>query len=80
MWELHQTLRRHREFTGVLVTHDLREAVFLAETIYVMASNPGRVVHVHEVGLPFPRTLADIYGEAATALIRTMREQIRPRA
>ena len=52
MWELHQALRLHREFTGVLVTHDLREAVFLAQTIYVMSSNPGRIAHVHEVGFP----------------------------
>src|SRR5207302_4398717 len=37
MWELHQQLRLQREFTGVLVTHDLREAVFLAQTIYVMS-------------------------------------------
>ena len=79
MWELHQTLRRHREFTGVLVTHDLREAVFLAETIYVMAAWPGRILHVHEVKLPEPRTLGQLYGPEATELVRTMREQIRPR-
>src|SRR5262249_17805327 len=38
MWELHQALGVDRPFTGVLITHDLREAVFLAETIYVMAT------------------------------------------
>jgi NitT/TauT family transport system ATP-binding protein len=78
MWELHQALRRAREFTGVLVTHDLREAVFLAQTIYVMSTGPGRIVHAHEVTLPRPRTLAQLYEPAATELIRMMREQIRP--
>ena len=77
MWELHQALRLQREFTGVLVTHDLREAVFLAGTIYVMSTNPGRIAHVHEVALPFPRTLEQLYGGEATELIRLMREQIR---
>ena len=77
MWELHQALRAQREFTGVLVTHDLREAVFLAGTIYVMSTNPGRIAHVHEVALPFPRTLDQLYGGEATELIRLMREQIR---
>ncbi len=78
MWELHQRLRLHREFTGVLVTHDLREAVFLAQRIYVMGTNPGRIAHVHEVAFPAPRTLARIDGAEAIELIRSMREQIRP--
>jgi NitT/TauT family transport system ATP-binding protein len=78
MWELHQTLRRQREFTGVLVTHDLREAVFLATTIYVMSAEPGRIAHLHEVKLPGPRALGQLYGAEAVELIRLMREQIRP--
>ncbi len=39
----------------ILVTHDLSEAVYLADTIYVMASNPGRVVHKIDVNLPGKR-------------------------
>jgi NitT/TauT family transport system ATP-binding protein len=78
MWELHQTLRQTREFTGVLVTHDLREAVFLADTIYVMTTNPGRVAHVHPVRFPLPRRLAELYSHDATELIRRMRDEIRP--
>ena len=79
MWELYRELRRAREFTGVLVTHDLREAVFLAQTIYVMSSNPGSVAHVHEVKMASPRTLEQLFSAEATELIRLMREQIRPR-
>jgi NitT/TauT family transport system ATP-binding protein len=78
MWELHQTLRLQREFTGVLVTHDLREAVFLAQTIYVLSAGPGRIDHVHRVGFGVPRTLEQLYTADATALIRDMRERIRP--
>ncbi|TMQ19089.1 MAG: ABC transporter ATP-binding protein [Candidatus Rokuibacteriota bacterium] len=79
MWELHQALGLDRAFTGVLVTHDLREAVFLAETIYVMATDPGRIAHVHPVTFPVPRTLGELYGPAGTELIRQMRDEIRPR-
>ena len=61
----------------MLVTHDLREAVFLSDTVYVLSTNPGQIAHVHTVDLPFPRTLADCYGPKATELIATMREQIR---
>jgi len=78
MWELHQALRLEREFTGVLVTHDLREAVFLAETIYVMATDPGRIAHVHPVTFPVPRTLAELESADGTELIRMMRDEIRP--
>jgi NitT/TauT family transport system ATP-binding protein len=78
MWELHQALRLEREFTGVLVTHDLREAVFLAETIYVMATDPGRIAHVHPVEFPVPRTLREVYSPEGTELIRRMRDEIRP--
>jgi NitT/TauT family transport system ATP-binding protein len=77
MWELHQTLRRARKFTSVLVTHDLREAVFLSDTVYVLSTNPGQIAHVHRVDLPFPRTLAECYGPRSTELIATMRDQIR---
>jgi NitT/TauT family transport system ATP-binding protein len=80
MWELHQMLRQRRRFTGILVTHDLREAVFLADVIYVLATGPGRIAHVHQVPLRFPRSLGDLYGGEATELIRAMREQIRPAA
>ena len=78
MWELYQRLRAEREFTGVLVTHDLREAIFLADTIYVLASHPGRVAHTHRVTLPRPRALAQLYGAEGSELMRIMREQIRP--
>ena len=77
MWELHQTLRHARQFTSVLVTHDLREAAFLSDTVYVLSTNPGRIAHVHSVDLPSPRTLADCYGPRSTELIATMRDQIR---
>ena len=79
MWELHQALGRDRAFTGVLVTHDLREAVFLAETIYVMASGPGRIAHAHAVTFPPPRTLGQLSSAEGTELIQRMRDQIRPR-
>ena len=44
-----------RRQTVVFVTHDLAEAITLADRIIVLTSRPGRVKHVHQVKLPRPR-------------------------
>ena len=44
LWGVMQALWLEKRFTGVLVTHDLREAVYLADTVYVMSRRPGRIV------------------------------------
>ena len=59
-----------------LVTHDLREAVFLADTVYVMSSRPGRIVKRREVKLPRPRELEVTYTQEFQDIVHELRALI----
>jgi NitT/TauT family transport system ATP-binding protein len=43
------------ETTIVFVTHDISEAVYLGDEIWIMSSNPGQIVNRIEIDLPFHR-------------------------
>ncbi|WP_095091411.1 ABC transporter ATP-binding protein [Mesorhizobium sophorae] len=53
---LEQMWRRHR-WTALLITHDVREAVFLSDRIYVLSARPACIVREIKVPLPRPRSL-----------------------
>jgi len=45
-----------KRFTAVLVTHDVDEAVFLADRIAVLSRRPGVILEIIETGMPRPRS------------------------
>ena len=50
--------------TILFVTHDIDEAIFLSNTIYVMTARPGRIQSTLTVPLARPRTVADTASES----------------
>lgn len=76
LWSIMQALWLERRFTAVLVTHDLREAAYLADTVYVMSKRPGRILYRHSVDIPRPRTLETTFEPHFVDIVHLLREQI----
>ena len=76
LWQTMARLRREENFTAVLITHDLRESVFLADNIVVLSGRPATSQYVLANRLPRDRTLEDMYGPIATDMLATLRHQI----
>jgi NitT/TauT family transport system ATP-binding protein len=76
LWCTLRDLQAARKVTVMLVTHDLREAVFLADTVYVMSQRPGRILKRCEVGIPRPRDLDVTYTQPFQDIVHELRSLI----
>jgi NitT/TauT family transport system ATP-binding protein len=76
LWCMLRDIQAERRITVLLVTHDLREAVFLADTVYVMSHRPGRIVGRYAVDLPRPRDLEVTFSPRFSAIVHELRGQI----
>ncbi len=76
LWCILRDLWTEQQFNVILVTHDLRESVFLADTVYVMSKSPGRFVVKREIELPRPRELELTYTKAFTDIVLELRSHI----
>lgn len=77
LWSVMQSLWMEKKFTSVLVTHDLREAVYLSNVVHVMSKRPGRLVMSLDIDLPRPRTLETTFSSAFMDLVHRLRDKIR---
>ena len=76
LWCALRDLQAQRKFNVILVTHDLRESVFLADTVYVMSRSPGRFVLRRAIDLPRPRDLEITYTREFTDIVHELRGHI----
>lgn len=59
--------------TIVFVTHNISEAIFLADRVVVMTSRPGRLARIFDVGLPRPRRIEMTFEPGFIALIQDIK-------
>jgi NitT/TauT family transport system ATP-binding protein len=70
---------RNVDVTILFITHDLDEAIHLADRILVLKANPGEVQEVIEVPVPRPRHLAQGASPEFRATRRRLEELIHPK-
>ena len=73
-----QQIWQNVDVTIVFITHDIDEAIYLADRIVVVAPHPGRIAEVIEVPVPRPRTPAQFVEPAFVATRLRLNELIHP--
>ncbi|WP_371420357.1 ABC transporter ATP-binding protein [Tardiphaga sp.] len=76
LWSILQSLWLQHKPTVLLVTHDLREAGFLASRICVMSARPGRILDDSRVDFARPRTIPMTFEPDFVALNQRLRDLI----
>ena len=76
LWVIMQDLWMTRRPTVLLVTHDLKEAGYLANRICVMRPGPGRIVEERAIDFPRPRSIETTFSAPFSQLTQELREAI----
>ncbi|MFC5508224.1 ABC transporter ATP-binding protein [Bosea massiliensis] len=76
LWAIMQDLWLSKKLTVLLVTHDLKEAAYLADRICVMSARPGRILDDSPVALARPRTIDMTFEPDFVALNQRLRAMI----
>ena len=66
------------DITILFITHDLDEAIYLADRILVLDANPGRVNELIEVPVPRPRTISQFLEPEFLSTRQRLDELIHP--
>jgi NitT/TauT family transport system ATP-binding protein len=76
LWSVLQEVWMARRPTVILVTHDIREAIFLADKVFVMSARPGRMIAERAIPFRRPRTLDDTFEPEFAAVAHELRDHI----
>lgn len=76
LWCVIRDLHAANDVTVVLVTHDLREAVFLADRVFVMSARPGHIIAERVIEQPRPRDLEVTFEKSFGDIVYELREHI----
>ena len=76
LWQTMHRVKAEEPFTGVLITHDLRESIFLADQVVVLSGRPAQTQFVLDIPDTGRRTLDHLYTAEAATMLNILRHQI----
>lgn len=76
LWQTMHKVKAEEPFTGLLITHDLRESIFLADQVVVMSGRPARSQYVMDIPYDGPRILESLYSKESSDRLAILRHQI----
>jgi NitT/TauT family transport system ATP-binding protein len=77
MQEILTNMWQQLRLSVLFITHDIEEAIFLSEKVYVMTARPGRIKAEITIPLPRPRTPEMMASPTFHALVRQLKALIR---
>ncbi|MEM8622865.1 MAG: ABC transporter ATP-binding protein [Pseudomonadota bacterium] len=77
LWQTMRALREAEPFTAMLITHDLRESVFLGDQVVVLSGRPARTQRTMRIDLPSDRTLDILFTPEVAEMLHTLRDEIK---
>ena len=76
LWQIMHQLRAEEPFTALLITHDLRESVYLADQVVVLSGRPATTQAVIEIDVPGPRPIDMLYSTQSVEWLARLRSEI----
>ena len=77
LWQVLLDVKAEEPFTGLLITHDLRESIFLADQVAVLSDRPAKTQYVVDIDFLEKRSIELLFTAQATEMLKNLREQIR---
>ncbi|MEM9854352.1 MAG: ABC transporter ATP-binding protein [Pseudomonadota bacterium] len=76
LWQTMHALRAEEPFTGVLITHDLRESIYLADEVIVLSGRPATTQFTMDTRMGGRTAIDMLYTPEAGQMLHDLREQI----
>lgn len=76
LWQTMHQLRANEPFTALLITHDLRESVYLGDQVVVLSGRPATTQYMMNVDIPGPRPLEMLYEPDTVERLAVLRREI----